>query len=56
MIVLANIEIDEKGILTQIEKTRKAQLKFNDELYELEKILRKANIKEKRDSEEPLKD
>ncbi len=56
MLLTAEIELDEKGILAQIERTRKAQSKLDNELYELGKMLGKALLKEKRDSEESPKD
>ena len=52
MFLTAEIELDEKGILAQIERTRKAQSKLDNELCELRRMLEKASIKEKRDSEE----
>lgn len=54
MLLMAKIELDEKGILAQIEEVRKAKSKLNNELYELEMMLQKVSIKEKRDSEESL--
>lgn len=56
MFLTAEVELDEKGILAQIERTRKAQSKLNDELYELGQMLQRTSIKEKRDSAESPKD
>lgn len=55
MILVAEIEFNEEGILVQIEKTIRAQSKLKAELYELEKMLQTMIIKEKGDSEESQK-
>lgn len=52
MYLTVEIEIDEKGILAQIERTQKAQSKLSSELYELGKMLQHSTKKEKGDSEE----
>lgn len=41
MILVAEIELKEKGILAQLEKTREVQLRLLDKLCQLEKMLRK---------------
>ncbi len=52
---MAKIELDEKGILAQIEKVNKAKRKLDDELCELESMMQKVSIKEQGDSEESPK-
>lgn len=46
------VEVDNDGILAQIQKTREAGYKLETEMDKLEKMLRKAKAKEKGDSEE----
>ena len=52
MILRAEIEVDEKGVLAAVKQVRKTQTAFNNALYELERELQKVSLKEKRDSEE----
>lgn len=46
------VEVDNDGILAQIQRTREAGYKLESEMNKLEEILRSAKAKEKRDSEE----
>lgn len=52
MVLQAEVEVNEKGILAAIERVRKAQTAFDSALYELDNELRRASLKEKGDSEE----
>lgn len=52
MVLLTEIEFNEKGILAAIERVRKAQKALNDTLYDLEKEMQRVSLKEKGDSEE----
>lgn len=50
--IFAEIEVDNEGILAQMNKTKEAQWEFNKEMDKLEKMLRKVKVKAKGDSEE----
>lgn len=52
MVLQAEVEVNEKGILAAIERVRKARKVLDDALYELEKETQRVSLKEKGDSEE----
>lgn len=49
----AQVEVDETGIIAQMERVETAQRKLEEEMDKLHKLLWKAKIKEKGSSEEP---
>ena len=53
--VPAEIEIDDKSILAQMERVTDAQYKLENEMDKLRKMILSTKAKEKRDSEESLK-
>lgn len=53
--VPAEVEIDDKSILAQMERVIEAQRKLEDEMYKLRQMLQTTKVKEKRDSEESPK-
>lgn len=52
MVLMAKVEIDAEGILTQMEKVIKAKRQLEDEMNKLDSLLYHVTIKEKGDSEE----
>ena len=52
----AEIEIDDMSILAQMDRVKDAQYKLEEEMSKLRKLFFSTKAKEKRDSEEPLKD
>lgn len=54
--VPAEIEIDDKSILAQMERVTDAQYRLENEMDKLRKMILSTKAKEKRDSEESLKD
>ncbi len=53
--ITADIEIDDKSILAQMEHVKDAQCKLENEMDKLRKLIFSAKAKEKRDSEESLR-
>lgn len=54
--VPAEIEIDDKSIIAQMERVTDAQYKLENEMDKLRKMILSTKVKEKRDSEESQKD
>lgn len=54
ILIPADIEIDGESIIAQMDRVRAAQDAYEEELQKLRKALIKAQIKEKRGSQEPL--
>ena len=52
----ADIKIDDKSIIAQIDRVMEAQREFESETYKLRQLLMNTQVKEKRDSEESPKD
>ncbi len=52
---MAQVEVDENGIIAQMQRVIDAQKVFEDELSELRRVLWKGKLKEKGSSEEPPK-
>ena len=53
--ITADIEIDDRSILAQMEHVKDAQCKLENEMDKLRKLIFSAKAIEKRDSEESLK-
>lgn len=52
----AEIEIDDISIIKQMDRVKDAQYKLEEEMSKLRSLLFSTKAKEKRGSEEPLKD